>query len=98
MAPYRVQDPAEELDWTCDYAAEMDSVGSPSDTISSSTFTIEGGGSPAPVLEDQVNTADTTSINVKGMTLGEVYHLRNAVTTSQGRLLKRSTTIRCTDR
>lgn len=94
----KTQDPAEELDWTCDYSGELDSVGSPSDTISSSTFTIEGGGSPSPTLEDQIDTADTTSINVKGLQWGQHYYLRNLTVTTQGRTLKRSQTIRCEHR
>lgn len=92
--PYRTQDPNETQDWTLDYQLEMDAVGSPSDAIASSTWTIEGGGSPTPVLSGQVDTADTTTIFVSGVEFSEVYLLRNRVTTNNGRTYQRSITIR----
>ncbi len=97
--PVYLHDPSEDLDYTIDYSEELDAVGSPSDTIAASSFSIEGhGGSPAPSLDAQVDETDRTTVTVSNLELGEIYRLKNVTTTTQGRVLTRAVTIRCEHR
>ena len=98
--PYLLIDPQEVLDWTCDWAAELDDVGSPSDTISTSAWAITSQeGSPQfPDLKTATVSGTLTTIFVFNCVRGEVYQLTNTVTTGQGRTLERSMTLRCANR
>ena len=96
--PYRLIDPDEKLDYSCDWATFLDDGGSPSDTISSSSWSITDAGSPAPTLSGQVDTTNSSTIFVEGCTLFEVYRLSNKIVTAQGRTAERTITLRCAQR
>lgn len=94
---YRLIDPDETLDFSMDWSDFLDD-GSPTDSISSSSWSIEGGGSPTPTLSGGVTNGDVTSIFLSGCEVGEVYRLSNKIVTSQGRTAERSWTLRCAQR
>ena len=98
--PYRIIDPGEDLDYTCDWGEFLDDGGSPSDTISQSSWSIDPdpGGSPAPQLHDSSYTVSTTTIWVSGAELGMIYLLTNTIVTTEGRTAQRSLTLRCEQR
>ncbi len=96
--PYRLIDPDEKLDYSCDWSTFLDDGGSPSDTIATSSWSITDAGSPAPVLSGQTNTTNSATTFVAGCTLGEVYRLSNKIVTAQGRTAERTITLRCEQR
>lgn len=98
--PYLLIDPQETLDWTCDWAAELDDVGSPSDTISSSAWAVtpQEGSPQQPDLKTASTVGTKTTIFVYNCKRGEVYQLTNTIVTGQGRTLERSITLRCANR
>jgi hypothetical protein len=93
--PYLLIDPSEKLDYTCDWGDFVDDGGSPSDTITSSAWKIEGGGSPTPVLSGSTSTVDTTTTFIEGCERGQMYRLTNTITTAMGRTVERSIDLRC---
>ena len=95
---YLLIDPGETLDYTCDWEVFLEEGGSPSDTISTSAWKIDGGGSPAPSLTSASNTVDSATIFVAGCEPGQVYRLTNTITTAQARTAERSVTLRCEER
>ena len=96
--PYLLIDPDEKLDYTCDWTTFLDDGGSPSDTISTSTWSITDAGSPAPTLSGGTESDGVATIFVEGCTLGEVYRLSNKIVTVQGRTAERTITLRCEQR
>ncbi len=92
---YRLIDPDEDLNYTCDWTAFVDAAGSPSDTIISSEWSIDPGGSPGPELHDETFTVATATVFVRGPILGEVYLLSNKITTAAGLVADRGITLRC---
>lgn len=98
--PYLLQDPDETLDYSCDWSDFLDDGGSPSDTISTSQWSIEPQtGSPqAPELSSSTTVGNVTTIFVSGCVRGETYKLTNRVVTSQGRTADRGMTILCEKR
>ncbi|MFQ6016770.1 MAG: hypothetical protein ACE5KF_01115 [Kiloniellaceae bacterium] len=98
--PYLLIDPAETLDYTCDWSAFLDDGGSPSDTISTSSWRItpQTGSPQAPDLSGATNTTSTATIKVTGAALGQVYLLSNKIVTAQGLTAERSITLRCENR
>ncbi len=96
--PFLLIDPQETLDYTCDWSTFLDDGGSPSDTISTSSWTITDAGSPAPTLSGETNTSNSATVFVQGCTLGEVYRLSNKIVTAQGRTAERTHTLRCEQR
>ncbi len=95
---YLLIDPSEKLDYSCDWSDFLDEGGSPSDTISSSSWAIAGGGSPAPTLSGEDTTNNVTTVFVEGCELGQIYRLANRVVTGQGRTAERSHILRCEER
>ncbi len=98
--PYLPEAPGEELDWTCDWAAELDDVGSPSDTISTSAWAVtpQEGSPQQPDLKTASVTGTKTTIFLYNCVRGQIYQLTNTVVTGQGRTFKRSITVRCGNR
>ena len=96
--PYRLIDPDEKLDYSCDWSTFLDDGGSPSDTITTSTWSITDAGSPVPTLSGETNTTNSATVFVKGCTLFEVYRLSNKIVTAQGRTAERTITLRCAQR
>lgn len=97
---YLLIDPQETLDYTCDWAPFLDEGGSPSDTISTSSWSIapQDGSPQTPDLSGSTNTVSTATIKVTNAAIGQVYRLSNKITTTQGRTAERSITLRCENR
>ncbi len=99
--PYVPIDPGEKLDYTIDWGDFVDEGGSPSDTISSASWSIDplNDGSPSePVLSGETNTVSTATVFVNGCLAGQVYRLTSRIVTAQGRTAERSITLRCDQR
>lgn len=98
--PYLLIDPDEKLDYTCDWSAFLDDGGSPSDTISTSSWAItpQEASPVAPTLSGETNTVNTTTVFVSGAVYGQVYLLTNRIVTGQGRTAERSITLQCEHR
>ncbi len=99
--PYVLIDPQEKLDYTCDWSTFLDDGGSPSDTISASSWEIAplNAGSPTePVLSGEISTTNSTTVFVANCRAGEIYHLSNRVETAAGRIAERSVILRCDHR
>ena len=80
-------DPQSTLDYTIDWDSLLSSV-SPADTISLSTWRVEGDG--AVTLGSDGIEGSKTSTFVSGGTVGLVAKLINTVTTSGGRTYERT--------
>ncbi len=93
--PYRLIDPDETLDYSCDWTAFLEDAGSPTDAIQTSAWSIVPVG---PMLSGEGLGANVASVFVAGATLGQVYRLSNRVSTLQGRTAERSVTLRCENR
>lgn len=98
--PYVLIDPQETLDYSCDWSIFLDDVGSPSDTIDTSQWSIfpQEGSPQAPDLSGALNSNGITTIKVTNALVGQVYRLSNKVVTAQGRTAERSVTLRCEQR
>lgn len=99
--PYVLIDPQEKLDYTCDWSTFLDDGGSPSDTVSASSWEIapQSADSPTePVLSGATNTTNSTTVFVANCRLGEVYRLSNRIETTLGRVAERSVILRCDQR
>ena len=94
--PHEIQRPGSKLDYTCNWETWLGDAGSPSDTISSSTWSVSpDDGSPSPVISDESIAGDTTTAWLSELEEGNVYRLRNHVTSAQGREVDRDFTVRC---
>lgn len=101
MAGYHLIDPQEVLDYTFDWSNFLDDAGSPSDTISTSSWAItpqEPGSPSEPVLSGNSNTVNMATVFVAGCGAGGLYQRTNTVVTAQGRTAERSITLRCEQR
>ncbi len=96
--PYKLIDPSEVLDYTCDWSVFLDDGGSPSDTILTSSWTVTQAGSPVPDITSETNTTNSATAFLGGCTLGEVYRLSNKIVTAQGRTAERTITLPCEER
>ena len=80
-----LQGPGEDLDYSHDWSADLDDQGSPSDTISASTWALEGpddGSSPSPSAHDASTSGNVVTVFVNNLQVDSVYTLRNTMTTS----------------
>ena len=93
--PYRLIDPDETLDYSCDWAAFLADGGSPADSIVTSTWAVTPAG---PVLSGDTTSGTLTTVFMSGAQAGRVYRLTNRVVTGQGRTADRSWTLRCESR
>lgn len=98
--PYRLIDPDETLDYSCDWSMFLADAGSPADTIDTSTWSIAPqDGSPAqPALSGRQVSGALTTVFVAGCAAGGVYRLSNRIVTTGGRTAERSWTLRCENR
>ena len=98
--PYVLIDPQETLDYSCDWSLLLDDVGSPSDTIDTSTWSIkpQEGSPQSPDLSGADIVDQITTIKATNGTVGQVYRLSNKIVTAQGRTAQRSVTLRCDPR
>lgn len=94
-----IQGPQADLDYSHDYANELDATGSPNDNISSATWSLEqspdDGSSPSPVVHSDSISGSVVTAWVRNLQVGNVYVLKNVTTTTQGRVFEHSWTIRC---
>lgn len=84
---YRLVWAGEKLDFSNDWSSEADDLGSPSDTISSSTWTIapQDNSSPAePTVFSTSIDGTTTKAIVGNFRAGEIYLLNNSVKWASG--------------
>ena len=86
MARFQTQDPGDTLTWSNDWTDFLAS----GDSISSRVWTIDPDTSPS--LLSGITGATVT---VAGLTAGTVYSLTEKITTANGVVAERSTTIRC---
>ena len=93
--PYRLIDPDETLDYSCDWAVFLADSGSPSDSIATSVWSVTPSG---PVLSNDVTSGAVTTVFISAAQAGRVYRLTNRITTAQGRTADRSWTLRCESR
>ena len=93
--PYRLIDPDETLDYSCDWTAFLEDAGSPTDAVQTSVWSIVPSG---PTLSGERLDGAVASIFVAGAALRRVYRLSNKITTLQGRTAERSLTLRCENR
>ena len=94
--PHETQRPGTKLDYTCDWGTWLADAGSPSDTITGSTWEVSpDDGSPAPVISDLSIVGDFATAWLSELEEGNVYRLRNRVVSAQGRSVSRTFTIRC---
>ncbi len=97
---YLLIDPDETLDYTCDWSAWLDDGGSPSDTISTSSWAItpQEASPEAPTLSSESNTTNSATVFVSTCVRGALYQLTNRIVTAAGRTAERSITLRCESR
>ncbi len=93
--PYRLIDPDETLDYSCDWTDFLEDAGSPTDAIQISTWSVTPSG---PTLSGERLDGNLASVFASGAVLGRVYRLSNRVVTLQGRTAERSVTLRCENR
>ncbi len=93
--PYRLIDPDETLDYSCDWTDFLEDAGSPTDAVQTSTWSVTPSG---PTLSGERLDGKTASVFASGAVLGRVYRLSNRVVTLQGRTAERSVTLRCENR
>lgn len=101
---YQLQDPAETATYPIDWNTKLDSLGSPSETISASSWRIEPSSVGSPSGEESVTAQlvggdNITSCKLSGLDpqVG-VYRLINTVMTTQGHIWEQAITIRCQNR
>ena len=98
MGSYKLIRPGEDLDYAFDYRAEADDAGSPSDTISSSSWSVtpQADASPtAPKLSDGAFSGVLASVRITDCTAGNIYRLTNTVVWSSGIITKKTVVLRC---
>jgi hypothetical protein len=88
-----VKDPGEAVDWTFDWD---DAYLTSGETIDASDWAVEPTG--GITLSGDDFTGSTTTVTASGGTSGATYRLVNTVTTSLGRTVVRSVTVRVTPR
>ena len=93
MSRVQLKDPNEGEAYTLDWDDETLATG---ETISTSAWAIEGGdsGTGTVVIDSNSNTTTTATVVLSAGNKGQVYTLRNRITTSQSRTLDRSVTVR----
>lgn len=92
----RVKDPAEIIDFSFDWDDDWLVTNETIDT-SSWAITPQSGASPEDDLEingTPTKTTTTTTAFVRGGVAGRTYHLKNTITTSEGRTGERTVVIR----
>jgi hypothetical protein len=86
------KDPAAQIDFTHDWAADyLDGE----ETIVASSWSVQPDGL---VVEGAVSTASTATVTISGGTAGCLYRLGNEITTSAGRIDRRSIGVRVQSR
>ena len=78
--PYRLIDPDETLDYSCDWTDFLEDAGSPTDAIQTSTWGVTPSG---PSLSGERLVGNMASVFVSGAALGRVYRLSNLIVTLQ---------------
>lgn len=96
MSRVQLKDSNEVEVYTLDWDDETLAAG---ETISTSAWAIEGGdsGTGTLVIDSNTNTTTTASVTVSAGNKGQVYTLRNRITT-QSRTLDRSISVRVENR
>jgi hypothetical protein len=95
--PYVLHDLEATTDYSYDWSDYLDEAGSPSDTLSTSAWTIEpeNPGSPSePILSGDQISGNIASVFVSNLLAGQIYRLSNRVVTAQGRTEIWSITLR----
>lgn len=97
---YRLIGPNDDKDFAFDYTDFLDEVGSPDDSIQTSTWRIvPDEGSPGAEIHDTsfeaVDGVHTTRAFIRGCTRGRVYLMLNEITTAVGRTCEKSITLVC---
>ena len=98
---YVLIDPHETLDYTCDWSIFLDDGGSPSDTVTASSWEVSpvSEDSPSePVLSGATNTTNSTTVFISNCREGAIYTLTSRIQTLQGRTADRSIVHRMTGR
>ncbi len=93
MAIY-LKDPASSVDYSVDWSEWL----SASESIASTTWSIDPSSASAPSLGVETTSDTTRSVFVSGGTLGERYRLNCRIQTDGGRTADRSLIIRIAER
>lgn len=93
--PYRLFDPDETLDYTCDWTAFLADGGGAADSIATSAWSVFPIG---PTLSGASETGDVATVFLSGGQAGQIYRLTNRISTTGGRIAERSWTLRCETR
>lgn len=91
MSRYILMDPSDSLNFSNDWSDFL--VASPAETISSRLWTIDPDASPS-----LLSNTTTASVQVAGLSKGNVYRLSEKITTSNGNTKETDITIRCEER
>lgn len=95
-----VVDPGELIDFTIDWdddgtgGDDVLNTGSPAETISTSTWSLDPENSGEASLQSSSKTDTTATTFLDGAVLGDLYRLKNTITTSEGRTLTRSVLVK----
>lgn len=89
LVGHRLVDIGEDEQLTFNWAPKLDG-----DEISSSFWEISPEDSPAPIVDDSIKDATTTSVTISGLMFGVVYRLTNTIQTDTSRTLVESFTLR----
>lgn len=101
---YRLIDPQADIRHAIDWTDFLEILGSPTDTIATSTWEITPIDEASPERPSLSNAAiigtnsNVTIVQVLGCTRGRVYRLTNTIITTFGETDQRSITLRCEDR
>jgi|TARA_Y100000310_G_C20463516_1_gene706471 hypothetical protein len=80
MGYVKTKDPDEVLDWNVEWTTELSG-----DTISTSTFTVDG-----VTLDSDSNTTTDATAWISGGTLGALASITNEIVTASGRTFNKS--------
>lgn len=93
--PYRLFDPDETLDYSCDWTAFLtDGDGTP-DSIATSAWSVFPVG---PSLSGATEAGGVATVFISDGQPGQIYRLTNRISTAAGRVAERSWTLRCESR
>jgi len=84
------KDPDEVLDYQLDWTGALDD----GDTIATSAWTIVTAPDVVLEIDSDTSSSSTTTVWLSGGTLGERYALRNRITTTGGRTMDQTVSIR----
>ena len=100
MSRYFLIDPGANVDYTMNWEDFFEDSGSPTDSISTSTWSVtpQEGSPLVPTLSNDSNTATTTTTFIADCQVGVLYQLTNRIVTTLGRTDERSITLRCEQR